>query len=50
MLKTCAVFWKSEPQNAYKRFVCKKNTCILGRAQDTPDEQHVIFTASTPEG
>ena len=25
MLKTCLVFWKSEPQYAYKRYAYNKN-------------------------
>ena len=27
MLKICLVFWKSEPQYAYKRYAHKKKTC-----------------------
>ena len=27
MLKICLVFWKSEPQYAYKRYAYKKQTC-----------------------
>ena len=29
MLKICLVFWKSEPQYAYKLYAYKKKTCIL---------------------
>ena len=29
MLKICLVFWKSEPQYAYKLHAYKKLTCIL---------------------
>ena len=28
MLKICLVFWKSEPQYAYKRYAYKKNMYI----------------------
>ena len=28
MLKICLVFWKSEPQYAYKRYAYKKKTCM----------------------
>ena len=27
MLKICLVFWKSEPQYAYKRYAYKNKTC-----------------------
>ena len=27
MFKICLVFWKSDPQYAYKRYVYKKKTC-----------------------
>ena len=29
MLNICLVFWKSEPQYAYKLYAYKKKTCIL---------------------
>ena len=29
MLKICLVFWKSEPQYAYKRYAYKKNMYSL---------------------
>ena len=29
MLKICLVFWKSEPQYAYKHYSYKKKTCKL---------------------
>ena len=28
MLKICLVFWKSEPQYAYKRYAYKKHVCF----------------------
>ena len=37
MLKLCLVFWKSEPQYAYKRYAYKK-TCIMTRGKiDNPN-------------
>ena len=33
MLKICLVFWKSEPQYAYKRYAYKKNMYILHCSQ-----------------
>ena len=30
MLKICLVFWKSEPQYAYRRYAYKKHVGILG--------------------
>ena len=30
MLKICLVFWKSEPQYAYKLYAYKKKTCMAG--------------------
>ena len=29
MLKICLVFWKSEPQYAYKLYAYKKKTCKI---------------------
>ena len=29
MLRICLVFWKSEPQYAYKRYAYKKTTCTI---------------------
>ena len=29
MLKICLVFWKSEPQYAYKLYAYKKKTCTV---------------------
>ena len=29
MLRICLVFWKSEPQYAYKRYAYKKKTCTI---------------------
>ena len=31
MLKICLVFWKSEPQYAYKRYTYKKKCIIFSR-------------------
>ena len=36
MLKICLVFWKSEPQYAYKRYAYKKNMyCPEGGRNDS---------------
>ena len=46
MLNICLVFWKSEPQYAYKRYAYKKKTCNLefcqiGRQGQNGRESHI---------
>ena len=43
MLKICLVFWKSEPQYAYKRYAYKKkHVCVLTSTSDSDTRTYFV--------